>query len=72
VIAAIAADSAAGSTGFGRVRLESSREGPSAIVGARVACQGDRRQKTSMFGFMLPNPPAQRVPGCGSRRGQSR
>ena len=44
------------------MRLESCREDSRPIFGARVAGQRDRGKKPSVFGFMLPNLPDQRVP----------
>jgi hypothetical protein len=44
------------------MRLKSCREDSSPIVGARVARQRDRGEKTSVFGFILPNLSDQRVP----------
>jgi hypothetical protein len=48
--------------GLRRMHLESRRQRPLTIFGARVTCQRDRGKKASMFGLMPPNLPNQRVP----------
>ena len=48
--------------GLRDVRLESCGEDSSPIFRARVTRQRDRRKKTSVFSFILPNPPDQAVP----------
>ena len=44
------------------MRLESCGEDTSPIFGARVVRQRDRWEKTSVFGFILPNLSDQPVP----------
>ena len=48
--------------GLREMRLESCQQDSSPIFRARVARQRDRGEKPSMFSFMLPNLPDQRVP----------
>ena len=49
-------------SGLRDMRLESRREDSSAIFSARVARQCDRGEKTTVFGFILPNLSNQRRP----------
>ncbi len=51
-----------GINGLWEMRLESRREDTSPIFGARVAGERDRGEKTSVFGFMLPNVSDEYVP----------
>lgn len=44
------------------MRLESGRQDSSPISSARVARQRDRRKKTAVVGFILPNVSDQRLP----------
>jgi len=48
--------------GLRDVRLESCGEASITILGARIAGQRHRREKPSVFSFMLPNPPDQSEP----------